>query len=464
MDNNIYFNGIDGESGKFAVDPLDLGEILGDAETTRTIDSVTAPIATRGLPEEIDLSDLHTAGWGVVFAEGTPDEVRRALDPLVAHRRSVVDDCCFKVFDYQRGETTNQWLLRHGGLLSDVEPTVVPGHLLLVGNPEEMPISFQSDLDMSYSVGRLWFDSAEKYSQYAESVVRYESSRVATNRREIVFWAPYHNDDEPTRTSYVDMFRPLSEGQGRHRPIAEDYGYKQTCLGAQDATKGGLLEILHRPAATPPPAFIFAASHGVSWRRGDPRQEREQGALLAQDWPGSGSLRPEHYIAAEDLANDACVFGSVMFLFGCFSAGTPSHDTVLEDPQQISDRPFVAALPQRLLSHPHGSALAVIGHVDRAWTCSIRPSSHLRPKLLPFRNLIARLLKGKPVGCATWDFVDRGVARAIELMTRADPILSSASLTAKRQHYLRLLISDARNYLLLGDPAVCIGQKNATTT
>ena len=57
--------------------------------------------------------------------------------------------------------------------------------------------------------------------------------------------------------------------------------------------------------------------------------------------------------------------------------------------------PFVAALPQRLLTHPGGGALAVIGHVERAWGYSIRPVG-LGNRLLPFRNLLGRVLRGEP--------------------------------------------------------------------
>lgn len=113
----------------------------------------------------------------------------------------------------------------------------------------------------------------------------------------------------------------------------------------------------------------------------------------------------------------------------------------------------MAALPQRLLSHPGGGALAVIGHVERTWGYSIRPPG-LGPRLLPFRNLLGRVLRGEPVGHATKDFSDRYVSAALAIQnatsgTLPGPRPSEADLAAawvKR--------NDAQNYILLGDPAV----------
>ena len=64
----------------------------------------------------------------------------------------------------------------------------------------------------------------------------------------------------------------------------------------------------------------------------------------------------------------------VAFFFACFAAGTPKADQFFVKAADMRTRlpplapqPFVAALPRRLLAHPKGSALAVIGHIDRAW-------------------------------------------------------------------------------------------------
>ena len=75
----------------------------------------------------------------------------------------------------------------------------------------------------------------------------------------------------------------------------------------------------------------------------------------------------------------------------------------------------MAALPQRLLGHPGGSALAVVGHVERAWAYSIQPPQ-VGPSLLPFRNFLSRVMKGEPVGHATRDFGDRFTAASVRLL------------------------------------------------
>ena len=111
--------------------------------------------------------------------------------------------------------------------------------------------------------------------------------------------------------------------------------------------------------------------------------------------------KPSHYLTAADLDDDARVHGLIAFLFACYGAGTPAADHFLADrskaPVPIALAPFVAALPQRLLSHPGGGALAVIGHVERAWGYSIRPVG-LGNRLLPFRNLMGRVLAASRSG------------------------------------------------------------------
>jgi hypothetical protein len=146
----------------------------------------------------------------------------------------------------------------------------------------------------------------------------------------------------------------------------------------------------------------------------------------------------------------------VAFLFACYGAGTPAHDQFLADrsvgPQAIAERSFVATLPQRLLSHPGGSALAVFGHVERAWAYSIRPS-RLKARIQAFRNLISRVLKGEPLGYATKDISERFTAAASQLSFMLDPSRPGPRPDPEALASQWIECNDARNFVLLGDPA-----------
>src|SRR5205823_3088120 len=110
---------------------------------------------------------------------------------------------------------------------------------------------------------------------------------------------------------------------------------------------------------------------------GDPRQVRQQGALVCQDWPGpqQGAGRPvspDWFLAGEDVSDDARLAGLMVLHFACFGAGTPQMDDfspqALGQRSEFALRAFVAALPRRLLGHPRGGALAVVGNIGRAWS------------------------------------------------------------------------------------------------
>ena len=145
------------------------------------------------------------------------------------------------------------------------------------------------------------------------------------------------------------------------------------------------------------------------------------------------------------------------FLFACYGAGTPAHDTFLTErgrgPVPIAEQSFVAALPQRLLSHPAGGALAVLGHVERAWGYSIRPPG-VGAQIQPFRNLIGRILSGEPVGHATKDLSDKYATLSSELLAKLDETQPDRRPSDMELAWLWIERNDAQNYIVLGDPAV----------
>lgn len=416
-----------------------------------------------GLPLDVsDESNLKQTGWGIVFAVSEDPAVIAALQPLIKHRREEIGAAPKAILleaEYRAGESYRDWLKRHGVAPVNVKPNKVPFYLLLVGSPEQIPFSFGYQLDLDYAVGRLHFDTAAEYEQYAQSVVAYETGNSVPNAKEAVFFGTKHPLDKATNLSANLLMKPLTDGvpNDGEPPIADDFGFRQKKLIGQNAKKAALAEVLSPPAGTASPAFLFTATHGLEWDMADARQRQQQGALVCQDWQYLKPPSPNHYFAASDLAAEARVHGLISFNFACFGAGTPKFDRFANQPGTptlpIANQAFLAALPQALLSHPNGGALACIGHVERAWGCSILTEGV--DTIQPFKNAIGRILLGQRVGLALKDFNEKYANVSTELVSLLEEIKRFGKQVPDKLLAMRWTErNDAESYVVLGDPAV----------
>jgi len=457
----LVLNGIDASTGEpllcttlEQVAELACGEELsaGEAEDLRRWSSSLrdAHLETRF---QIDPRNLAEAGWGVIFPEDRQDELREALAPLLALRKSQagrLQENRYRELIVYRGESKARFLARYGAGPGPADPDVLPYYLLIVADPTEASFRFQYQLDVQYAVGRLCFATLEEYARYAESVVAAERGTARTARR-VSFFGVAHPGDPATSSSLRDLVEPLAASVSLERP-----DWQVEAVLGPGATKAALAERLGGPLT---PALLFTASHGLGFPRSDPRHLPHQGALLCQDWPGPrgwrGAIPPDHYLAGDDVADSASPSGLVAFHFACYGAGTPLHDSFKEKgkPRQIAAESFVARLPQRLLGHPRGGALAVIGHVDRAWTFSF-DWPQAGPHLQVFKSTLGRLLDGYPVGAATEYFNQRYAELYTDLTEEREEIHWGAKPDFLGLADLWTAANDARSYVVLGDPAV----------
>jgi hypothetical protein len=380
---------------------------------------------------------------------------------LVDHRKAQ-GAAPFVVFDgpatYRAGDTASTWLARRGTRLDVVVPNKgVPFYLLLVGSPEAIPFEFQYGLDLYWAVGRLWLSSPDEFRQYAASVVAYETaSRVCTSRQ-VAILAPEHDFDSATQLFNRQVAKPMLSGEGPNPvPLGQRQHFRLLDFAGKRATKDALRDILEGRTVGGPPALLFSGSHGVEFEPGDARQAAAQGALVCQDWPGFGHIGADHWFAASDIPRSAKIHGLIHFLFACHGGGCPSYDDfdrLNAAPRRLADQPFFSRLPQALLAFEGGGALAVLAHIDRAWAYSFQASTG-GSQVQGFRDVIGRLLQGQRIGQATDAFNMRWAALSTTLAELQVKKQDGADISLKTLKQLWIARDDARNFMILGDPAV----------
>jgi hypothetical protein len=477
-EDRMTFNGINIATGDYAIPPLTAADIARiaqgvpvDAAHTRDLKrKVAAAEPNFGmLPlPGVEAAELGQAGWGVIFATGADPAIKEALRPLLALRekQAMAKLPLYRVFDgvhaYRKGEGKNAFLKRlphsvgggSGVAPGPVNPKKVPYYLLLVGPPDEIPYRFQYELDVDYAVGRLSFETAQEYADYAQAVVAAESKAARAQGRAAFFGARNAGDRATTRSA-DHLVGPLS---GRF--VDDSAGWVIETLVGADATKANLLELLGGPRT---PSVLFTATHGAVLPSGDPLQKGRQGALICQDWPGPVAWRKpfdeSFYVSGDDISAAAKLEGLILFCFACYGAGTPQLDDFGHRDgirQAIAPHDFIAALPRRLLGLPGGGALAVVGHIDRAWSYSFQ-WQQAADQLDIYQSILTQLMAGIPVGAAL-DVLNQFYASIATLLNHEleeikfgkepDEIELSGLWTAN---------NDARNFVILGDPAVRLG-------
>jgi hypothetical protein len=406
----------------------------------------------------IDANDLGQAGWGVIFAPDVDQAVKDALKPLLDHRRTQAEP--FKIFDgpqgYLKGDTAESWLGRRNIRMDVVNPELgVPFYLLIVGSADEIPFEFQYSLDIYWAVGRLWFETADEFRQYAESVIRYEKATAVPTDRRAVMFATEHDFDAATQLFMRQVARPLATGEAGSSSVWDRQRFELETFFGDNATKSTLANILlGKEHGTP--ALLFSGSHGMEFTSDDPRQSDLQGAVVCQDWGGFGNIKEEHWFAGSDVPIDAKVFGLIHFFFACHGGGCPeldNYDRLNQQPRRIAQKPFFSRLPQKMLSHPQGGALAGLAHIERAWAYSFQ-GQRGGPQIQGFRDVIGRLLRGERIGQATDMFNIRWAALSTELANLHADLLHGADVPLKTLGKLWVARDDARNFMIFGDPAV----------
>jgi hypothetical protein len=465
---SFVFNGVDAATGSYLTPALSAEQVAqlaqGEALDAQRMDELRArheaqTAQTMGVPWGVDAQDLGQAGWGVVFAHDADPQIHAALAALLKLRTDQAG-ARYKEFSGTAGvrpdDTARTWLTRQGVGPGQPQVKKVPYYLLVVGDPESISFRFQYELGLNYAVGRIVFDAVDEYLRYASTVVTHDTPATRVTGRNACFFGVRNADDQATTMSAERLVEPLAAALESTRAAA---GWKVKRMLANDATRTNLRALLN---GGEPPSLLFTASHGMGFPKGHALQDRHQGALLCQEWPGPrahrGAVPPEFYFSADDLSDTARLGGMVAFHFACYSAGTPKLDDYAHRDnarEQIAPHAFVADLPRRMLGLPGGGALAAVGHVERAWGYSFMwPGAGNQTDT--FENCLGALMDGSRLGPALEAFSAKHADLAVNLNgelenlkfgAKADPVAIANLWTAN---------NDARGYVIIGDPAVRI--------
>lgn len=409
----------------------------------------------------IDMTNPAEAGWTVVVAAQDPHR-RRLLDivaPLAEHR-----GMRGPALEFPDGAWAGQedWI---GERYLSASASSRPRYVLLLGGPDVLPFSLQTELAASFAiVGRLDFDTDDDLAAYVDKVIRLERAPDPVPGPQAVVlgvdWGPL----DVTWLSHRYMARPLADQIDAISP------FETRRLFAGDATKSALVDAMRDGK----PALVYTASHGLfaDPSEGIATQRRVNGSICCAR--SAGEPVADWSFGAEDVPGDDVEFchGGLFVEFACWGYGTPTESSfdhwAMEATRVHAERPFVAALPKRLLAHPKGP-VAFVGHVDTAWLHGFTDPDDPEPgigelydsRLEAFRTIVDRsLLRRWPAGYSLEDLH----ARTAWLSTRLATFLNTTrsrnlEIAALPPHQLADLAdsfvrrNDSMNFMLLGDPA-----------
>ena len=256
----LIFNGVDTETGAYLTPPTSLANLASGIRGERPDGSHLKELQRRRLADEADLGVIYgrdpgdpaSAGWGLIVPRDLDPAMLEALGPLVSLRREQAGDL-YKQLVVETGDDKDRFLRRNGMGPGPADPRKVPYYLLIVGTPEQIPFSFQYQLDVSYAVGRLDFDTAGEYASYAGAVVAAEAPSNSSAGQGVHLFGVRNPGDTPTALSASRLVEPLAAELRQASPgwaVTDDVGAPATKQRLYDLLMGSRPHRCYSPPAT----------------------------------------------------------------------------------------------------------------------------------------------------------------------------------------------------------------------
>jgi hypothetical protein len=426
-----------------------------------------------------DQHSLPEQRWGLLVPEGPEgDRLLELVAPLRAAREEQQGGSAivFRAPPNMNAEEVASWW-SEVYLDEAIREEERPRYLLVLGDADRISWEMQQRLAADIFIGRLAAASEAGYESYVAKVLRHERGPAKATR------ALYHTVRDgtgATTAGHRGLMMPTVE---RSREGRENGSFDAEVIEELGSVS---IDDFVAAAAAESPTLLFSISHGAGAPRAGwstlEEMRRLQGAMSF----GSGSR-----LTAEDIASRPFLPGGAWFYFACYGAGTPGEsafhhwlsslrdlglygrdiDAVLRSLPAKGERPFVAALPQAALANPDGP-LAVMGHVDLAWSFSFQDvgtTGKYRPAR--FQDIFRTIVAGKRIGAASWElqrFFNLASTDLSTLYDRDARAKAQGDETPEdkkrrtRKATLWMLRQDLSAYVLLGDPAAYLNSGGLT--
>lgn len=416
-------------------------------------------------------ADASVAGWTIIVNQDDPRKAfyKEVFEPLARLRGLVQGD----------DKLEDKWIEINNESLKEenwpfwISLEYIAGrssrerarYVLILGDVDQFPLNRQIDLSLRDFVGRLAFENEADYKTYVDKVIALEtnSNRVISNKS--LFLAPIHPgpDESPDPTFYSatylvpEVMRVVQNAGGQVIPLVKD-----------DATKKNFV----KAAEEQTPALVFTASHGLPPVANQTIAFNKQytGAIQFPHKPGV--FWPDKVFSGDDVANwpsDKPLFeGSVFFQFACYGYGSPAKTDYsvwnAKYPNPFPGEEYISALPRKLLAHPKGP-IAFVGHLDLALIegmstpqlLHVQNGAQRDTRLMPFRSSLKDLFNPAPTAYSMWDMKEEyfnNLHLQVNYALLRFQQMQSWNEEQKSAYVSRwLALTDAKNYLVFGDPA-----------
>lgn len=434
------------------------------------VDGATYLVQSRAAPPD----DPIKSGWTFLVNEHDPKvtQIIEKMSPLAELRQMKTDGPL--LFG---GEPENHWRnwlddnYRTLHINNDDKP---PRYVLIVCSENQVPFKFQTLLAAREQafVGRIEFDKIERLETYIEKVKRIEEGRIPSSD-EVAFFATNHGVTQNgcydgTHYSHFYMEKPLAYDAGQLDDVVV------TELVGRDATKTKLMKLLKESK----PSLVYTATQAMSAPTQMEIQKKVTGGIICDGQRKKETIN-DWLITADDIPSDRpIVEGGIFFQYSSFSYGSPTTSDLVpwlspqrNVPTKLSEVPFIAEIPKKLLFNPHGP-LAFVGHLDIVLLHSFTdindpiPVEDRNNRLEPFAFAVKNILECKPIGYALGGMSGRFSSLSVDISN-----LYSSLRTTRPQDPERLMHdlcdtflrrNEAGNYMIFGDPAVRLIPKNTT--